>query len=163
MATPETYVNSARVSELWAAIKTQLALKADASELENYATPEAVATAIVTALADYATDDDVTSAITTALADYMTSAEVTTAIAEAVAKAGHFTVQVVDALPATGVENTLYLIPATDSADKNTKDEYIWVNNDWEIVGSTAVDLTNYWSKDDLKAMTAEELSAILV
>ena len=37
---PDNFLNSARVAELWAAIKTALAGKADLSALDGYTTPD---------------------------------------------------------------------------------------------------------------------------
>lgn len=158
---PETYLNAARVAELWAAIQVALGKKADKTELGKYATPEAVADAITTALADYATTPAVKAAITTALADYMTSGEVNAAIAAAVAAASNVQFKSVEALPETGEANVIYLVPSTE--DSNVKNQSMWIDDQWVSLGSTTVDLTNYWSKDDLRAMTAEELQAILV
>ena len=39
----------------------------------------------------------------------------------------------------------------------------MWINGAWELLGSTEEDLTGYWSKQELRAMTAAELQAILV
>ncbi len=46
----DNFLNGARTAELWAAIKTALAGKADLSALDGYTTPDAVATAITSAL-----------------------------------------------------------------------------------------------------------------
>lgn len=159
----DKFLNQDRTSELWAAIKTALAGKVDLSALDNYTTPDAVATAIATALTDYAKNTDVTNAITTALADYVTKTQMDEAIQQAIVDATGMTVSVVDSLPETGTEKVIYLVPSATSATNNVKDEYLWVDNKWELVGSTAVDLTNYWSKTDLTVMTAEELEGILV
>ena len=35
-------------------------------------------------------------------------------------------------------------------ADKNIYNEYIYINNKWELVGSTAVDLSNYYTKGEV-------------
>ena len=51
---------------------------------------------------------------------------------------------IVNELPSTGESNIIYLVPNTTSSEKNVYDEYIWVNNAFEIIGSTAIDLTNY-------------------
>ena len=59
----EVFPNSARIAELWAAIKTALAGKADLAALDGYTTPDAVATAITSALANYATNAGVPTAI----------------------------------------------------------------------------------------------------
>lgn len=54
--------------------------------------------------------------------------------------------EVVDELPETGEKNKLYLVPRTDSEDKNLFDEYLWIDHVWEMVGSvsTEVDLRTY-------------------
>lgn len=157
-----TFLDDARVAELWAAIKAALGLKADLTELSKYTTPDGVATAITAALSGYATNTGVQAAIAAALASYLTGAEVNAAIAQAVAEAGHITFQTVDALPETGAANVIYLVP-NSGARNNVKDEYMWVGGKWEKMGSTDIDLSGYWRKDELRAMTAAELAAILV
>ncbi len=155
--TENTFLNNSRVSELWTAIKTALAGKADLSALEDYTTPDAVATAIATALTSYATNTAVQTAITTALADYMTASDVTAAIANA----AHITFQTVDELPETGQPNVIYLVP-NGGASGNSKTEYMWIDGKYEKIGDLEVDLSQYWSKSELRVMTAEELKAIL-
>lgn len=80
----ESVLNGERVAELWTAVKTALAGKANLSDLDGYTTPDAVATAIASALTNYATNAGVQTAIATALANYMTTSEVNDAIASAV-------------------------------------------------------------------------------
>lgn len=158
----ETFMNQDRVSELWTAIKTALGQKADKSELSGYTTPDAVATAITSALADYATTAGVATQIATALVNYMTKSEVEDAIIDAVADAIGITFETVDTLPETGETNVIYFVPNNQSGN-NVKDEYMWIDDKWELIGSTAITLKGYWSKTELTAMTAEELQAILV
>lgn len=159
--TPELYLNGERIAELWAAIQAALGKKADKTELSKYTTPEAVAEAITTALADYATTTSTKAAITAALANYMTTNEVNSAIASAVANAAHVRFEAVDTLPESGEANVIYLVPSAE--DENIRNQSMWINGEWVSLGSTRVDLTNCWSKTDLRAMTAEELQAILV
>lgn len=59
-----------------------------------------------------------------------------------------FDVLVVDALPDVGVKKTIYFVPATTTKDKNIYDEYLYINNAWELIGSTQVDLSNYLKID---------------
>lgn len=59
-----------------------------------------------------------------------------------------FDALVVDALPDVGVEKTIYFVPATTTKDKNIYDEYLYINNAWELIGSTQVDLSNYLKID---------------
>lgn len=159
--THETYLNSARVAELWAAIQTALGKKADKTALAAYATPESVAAAIASAIADHPDDAAVKAAIAAALTDYMTASEVNAAIASAVSGSVSIQFKAVDALPETGESNVIYLVPSAE--DSSIKNQSMWIDGGWVSMGSTQVDLSGYWNRDNLQAMTAEELQAILV
>lgn len=54
--------------------------------------------------------------------------------------------EVVDELPTTGDSNKIYLVPKTGTTN-DIYNEYIWINNAWELIGSTQVDLDNYYNK----------------
>ena len=60
------------------------------------------------------------------------------------------TIQSVDSLPTTGETNVIYLVPKADGTSPDIKEEYIYVNNSWELIGNTKVDLTNYALKSEL-------------
>ncbi|MDR2919682.1 MAG: hypothetical protein LBV72_10015, partial [Tannerella sp.] len=62
-------------------------------------------------------------------------------------------------LPSTGVENKIYLVPKANAQTGDALDEYIWINGDWELVGSVSVDMSNYdtSSQVDTKISTAIE------
>lgn len=56
-------------------------------------------------------------------------------------------IEVVQTLPTQDISTTtIYLVPKTPSTN-DAYDEYIYVNNSWEHIGSTEVDLTNYYTK----------------
>lgn len=79
-------------------------------------------------------------------------------IVSELANAG-FDVQVVQELPATGESHTLYFVPSADPKTQNIYDEYLYANNAWEQVGSTAVDMSDYYTKtqvDNLLVNKAE-------
>ena len=79
-------------------------------------------------------------------------------IVSELANAG-FDVQVVQELPATGEAHTLYFVPSKDPKTQNIYDEYLYANNAWEQVGSTAVDMSDYYTKtqvDNLLVNKAE-------
>lgn len=74
--------------------------------------------------------------------------------------------QVVQELPATGEHGVIYLVPKTGTTG-DIYDEYIWVTPtggtaQFEQIGTTQVDLSDYWSKTELTAMTVAEVNAIL-
>ena len=54
---------------------------------------------------------------------------------------GGFSVQIVNELPGTGQPNTIYFVPSDSGAGQNIKDEYMWLNNAWEQIGSTQFSL----------------------
>lgn len=56
----------------------------------------------------------------------------------------------VDTLPATGEANTIYLVPKVPPSSQNVLNEYIWIDNGWELIGSTSVDLTDYAKLSDI-------------
>ena len=47
-----------------------------------------------------------------------------------------------DILPTTGEPNYIYLVPSASSKARNVRDEYIWIDGDWELIGSTAFKLS---------------------
>lgn len=63
--------------------------------------------------------------------------------------------KIVDSLPGTGESNLIYLVPSSKQEEKNVKDEYIWVNGSWELIGSTKIDLSNYYTKDEANSTFA--------
>ena len=56
--------------------------------------------------------------------------------------------ELVDVLPQTGEANKIYLVPSTEGQPQNGYDEYIYVNESWEKIGSTNIDLSQYATKD---------------
>ena len=82
-------------------------------------------------------------------ANYQNATQVSSAISSAIGQITQFSFEVVQTLPATGNTSTIYLVPTTGTA-QNIYDEYIYVNNAWEKIGSTNIDLSNYVQFSDL-------------
>lgn len=58
--------------------------------------------------------------------------------------------QVVQTLPTQDISTTtIYLVPKTDAGTNDVYDEYIYVSNAWEHIGSTQADLTDYVKNTD--------------
>jgi hypothetical protein len=55
-------------------------------------------------------------------------------------------------LPATGVTHTIYFVPKAGSTN-DVYDEYLYINNAWEMIGNTQVDLSNYVTTTTLAAI----------
>lgn len=67
-----------------------------------------------------------------------------------VGPAGSIRMVIVNTLPDTGEEGTLYFVPKTpDTSD--LYDEYVWINNAWELLGEKqiTVDLSDYYTKQE--------------
>lgn len=54
-----------------------------------------------------------------------------------------FTYEIVNELPETGEEKIIYLVPKAGEGN-DVHDEYVWVNGGYELIGTTAVDLSGY-------------------
>ena len=69
-------------------------------------------------------------------------------VAAELANAG-FSVQIVQELPVSGDTHTIYFVPETGGETGDAYDEYMYVDNTWEKVGSTRIDLSEYAKKLD--------------
>jgi hypothetical protein len=66
---------------------------------------------------------------------------------------GGTSILIVSVLPdaTAGVANTMYLVPSTSSSQDNVYEEYLLISGNWEHIGSSKVDLTDYVTKTDLQ------------
>ena len=97
---------------------------------------------------------------------FRTEAQVQAAIDAALADVTSIEYQIVDTLPATGAKGIIYLI-STGTPSAPSYDEYIWLTPEggtahYEKIGTTDVDLSGYWSKAELAAITTAEIDEIL-
>lgn len=90
-----------------------------------------------------------------------TTAFVTTAVTNAISGITGISYEIVSTLPATGQAGVIYLIANSGSAP-NIYDEYIYVNNAFEKIGTTAVDLSGYVQFTDLVAITNAQIDTIV-
>lgn len=59
-------------------------------------------------------------------------------------------IQVVQTLPTQDISTTtIYFVPKATATTQDVYDEYIYVSNNWEHIGTTQVDLTNYVQNTD--------------
>jgi hypothetical protein len=74
----------------------------------------------------------------------------TTAISTAIGNVHQFDIQIVQALPTENIqEHIIYFVPKTGETN-DVYDEYIRVNNVWEMIGNTQIDLSNYATKSEI-------------
>lgn len=55
--------------------------------------------------------------------------------------------EIVNSLPATGDENIIYMVLDQTASSPDIYDEWMWINGAYEHIGSTRVDLTDYYNK----------------
>lgn len=67
---------------------------------------------------------------------------------------------IVEELPTTGVEKTIYMVLRTEAYLNDYYDEYMWINNKWEIIGSTRLDLSNYYTKSEVNDAITNAVTA---
>lgn len=91
------------------------------------------------------------------IADAYTKNEANTAIAAAVANAHHLKREIVSVLPEVSKanEDTIYMVPDAGNTDtagsnKSVYTEYMLVNGAFERIGTSDVDLSNYFTKNQV-------------
>ena len=65
---------------------------------------------------------------------------------------GSMKAEVVESLPEVGEEGIMYLV-AKESPKDDIYDEYLYVNGVWELIGTTAIDMTDYYKKSEVDAL----------
>ena len=87
-------------------------------------------------------------------ANYQTESDV----ASMIASIPQFKLSIVDSLPETGEKMTLYLVPKGGESP-DVYDEYIWIEqtSSFEHLGSTAVDLSDYYTKTEADVLLADK------
>lgn len=69
-----------------------------------------------------------------------------------------FDIDVVKTLPTEDIStSTIYLVPKVGSGN-DVYEEYIYVNNNWELIGNTSIDLTDYAKTSNVIALDTEVL-----
>lgn len=86
------------------------------------------------------------------LVNYYTKSETytQTEVNTLIGNISNFHYQVVVELPETGQDNILYLVPKPPTRGvANYYDEYVYNNGDYELIGTTQIDLSNYIQKSN--------------
>lgn len=89
-------------------------------------------------------------------AGYQNASQVSSAINTAIAGITGISFEIVQTLPATGDLGTIYLVPDSQGTTGDTYEEWIYISNNWEKIGTTEADLTDYTTWNS----TTETLSA---
>lgn len=83
-------------------------------------------------------------------------------VMQAIASIPQFKLSIVNSLPETGEKMVLYFVPK-EGVDNDIYNEYVWIeqNNSFEFLGTTAVDLTDYVTKNEFNT-TIGDIETIL-
>lgn len=130
--------------------KTAIAGKVDVVEGKGLSTND-FTDELQTKLNALPTNDELTTSLglKANAADVYTKGETDTAISTAVANANHLKKEIVQTLPevANADGNTIYLISAADGKTGDAYDEYTLINDAFEKIGSTRIDVTTLQAK----------------
>ena len=101
------------------------------------------------------TDNKVAQGVGKAIAEAVQISEEYTDRMVAVA---NWKIEIVDTLPVTDIDtHTIYFVPIDTSNEENDGYyEYIYLNNKWELIGNTQLDLSNYMTRDEIAEYVAE-------
>ena len=98
------------------------------------------------------------------LTNYYTKTETYTQeqINNLISAAASLKLEVVSALPTTDISTSTIYLKGTETSGTNDYEEWIYVNNDWEMIGTTAVDLTDYLTETDLQNVMTQKNACIM-
>ncbi len=72
-------------------------------------------------------------------------------LADTISHIAALSFEVVQSKPVENIKtNVIYLVPKADADTDNVYDEWIYVNGAWELIGSTAVDLSGYYTAEEV-------------
>jgi len=120
-------------------------------------------------------DASLSALVTKVATDYYTKSHIDASVAALEQEISSMTgidIVAVDVLPEPpSAENLrkIYLVPAAEPKTKNAKEEYICIDKGegaspryaWELIGTTDIDLTNYYTKAEVDAKLDASVSAI--
>lgn len=98
---------------------------------------------------------DGSKAVNIDLSTYAIKTEVTQEIAQAVSGIQGFDAQVVAELPQTGAKGILYLVSNSGSG-QNVYDEYLWITDKYEKLGTREIDLSAYAKKTEIPTKVSQ-------
>ncbi len=108
---------------------------------------------------------DVESGIASDLTNYYTKTQIDETVGDLENKISaipKFNILVVQTLPTTNISTTtVYLVPSDNPKTGNIFEEYIYVNNQWELLGSQKIDLSNYYTKTEVDNLVAHKINSL--
>lgn len=105
------------------------------------------------------------SAIEILNGDSTTTGSVDKKIADAIAGVTQIDFTIVTELPSTGIKGVIYFVLDSSVAEKNVYNEYIWLNDSWELLGQTMskIDLSEYAKTTAVQALVSVKNDKITI
>ena len=129
---------------------------------KDAATKEYVDSVIPTKTSDLTNDSGFVTSTVNNLTNYYTKTDTytKTEVNNLIGSISSLDIEVVQTLPSSDIStSTIYLLPKSSSEQQNIYDEYIYVNNSWELIGSTAIDLSNYYTSTQVDNLLSDKAS----
>lgn len=71
---------------------------------------------------------------------------------KAIGNLTQFQVQIVNMLPIENIDiHTIYFVPMSMSSAADSYYEYMYIDEAWELIGTTQIDLSNYYTKKEVE------------
>lgn len=115
---------------------------------------------------DYALKTELTDFITKSvdnLINYYTKSETYTQdeVKNLISQVKNASIKVVEELPKTGETSVIYFVLKGNSKEQDIYDEYVYVNEVWEHIGSTDIDLSDYITTEILNKILADYVKTV--
>ena len=83
--------------------------------------------------------------------DYFTEQEIQAIKNSILSQVNQFNIQVVQQLPTRKIDtHTIYFVPKASQKQNDIYEEYIYINNSWEHIGTLETNLSDYYTKDEI-------------
>lgn len=129
---------------------------------KDAANKQYVDSVIPTKVSDLTNDSGFVTSTVNNLTNYYTKTDTytKTEVNNLIGSISSLDIEVVQTLPSSDIStSTIYLLPKSSSEQQNIYDEYIYVNNSWELIGSTAIDLSNYYTSTQVDNLLSNKAS----
>lgn len=72
--------------------------------------------------------------------------------------------KIVETLPETDISpNTIYLVAKTPGKPLDGYTEYLYIENEWEVIGSTQADMSDYFTKSEINTKLAQKQDLLTI
>lgn len=94
--------------------------------------------------------------------DYFTEEDIAGIETEILSEIDVLNIEIVQTLPTTDIDpKTIYLVPKQGSQN-DSYDEYMYINNQWEHIGSTDIDLSDYYTKTETDTLLSAKQATLV-